>query len=124
MTKIVLVDGQGTLRTATKAALTEAGYRVFDTHLGVQALHEVETDMNPTDLLITELTKQKMLNGYELIKNLERIGYDGPVIVRSNQIFNPERVLAFYDPDKIHVVSKSDVPIEGLAARVRKILGR
>ena len=80
MARILLIDDDAAMRTATSRSLTAAGHTVTDYPDGRGAIEHIERD--PPDLLITDIFMPEM-EGLETIRQARELQAGLPIIAMS-----------------------------------------
>ncbi len=93
--KILLVDDEKIVTTATKANLENLGYKVETDNNPVNALKKFKADPHSFDLIITDMSMPRM-NGAELSQAILKIRNDIPIIMLSGfaELMNKEHALS------------------------------
>ena len=88
---ILVVDDQESIRALLRRQLGDRGHTVLETGDGAQALHLVRRRNGEVDLILSDVAMPQM-NGTELTTRIGVEFPDIPVILMSQNPFDPERL--------------------------------
>lgn len=119
--KILLVDDEKIVTTATKANLENLGYKVETDNNPVNALKKFKADPHSFDLVITDMSMPRM-NGAELSQAILRIRHDIPIIMLSGfaELMNKEQALSLGLTDFLLKPVRRAVLAEAVSAAILK----
>lgn len=119
--KIVLADDEQFIALAYNDGLTHAGYQVFVANDGEQALAQVKE--HKPDLVLLDLIMPKK-DGFSVLKEIKAIPElaNIPVLILSNlsQATDAEETKRL---GAVDFIVKSDVSLQELIERIKKLLG-
>lgn len=117
--RVILVDDNSSMRSATRLALEELGFEVEAFANGNQALAAITRDNRPISLLITDFNMPG-LTGYELAQLVHLERPEIPILIASGNDENS--ILAGVDPVVRPSFIQKPYSLRNLARKIREML--
>lgn len=118
--KILIVEDSREIAQALASGLEGANYNTTLVSTGKECVAEVKK--TEYDLILLDLVMPGM-SGFEVLKEIRRLGHETPVMVLSNleEYFTREEALKMGAMD---YVEKANTPLNDIVARIQKFLNK
>ena len=117
--RVILVDDDSGVRTATRHILEYLGFEVQAYPDGQTAIQAIAQDRQPISLLVTDYNMPG-LTGYELARLVRMQRPDVPILIASGT--DKDSILAQVDPTEMPPFIQKPYSLKSLARKVREIL--
>jgi len=117
--RVILVDDDSSVRTATQHILEYLGFEVQAYPDGQTAIQAIARDRQPISLLVTDYNMPG-LSGYELAQLVRTQRPEVPILITSGAA--EDSILAEVDPSEMPPFIQKPYGLKSLAHKVREIL--